>query len=83
MKKKILLVLLLITMIFVVTSCGSQNSPAQEEGNNQKVESSQRDADRDAIDFTNFDTMDIYGQEVNQEIFQDYQLTMVNVWGTF
>ncbi len=30
-----------------------------------------------------FQTKDIYGEEKDQSIFQDYSLTMVNIWGTF
>jgi thiol-disulfide isomerase/thioredoxin len=32
---------------------------------------------------TVFQTKDIYGNNVNQDIFNDYKLTLVNVWGTF
>jgi len=32
---------------------------------------------------TDFQTKDIYGADVGHEIFQGYDLTMVNVWGTF
>ena len=35
------------------------------------------------IGLINFQTQDIYGNAVNQDIFQDYSLTLVNVWGTF
>lgn len=31
----------------------------------------------------NFRTIDIYGNEVGNEVFADYRLTMVYVWGTF
>ena len=32
---------------------------------------------------SNFWTLDIYGNEVTQEIFTDYDLTLVNIWATF
>ena len=33
--------------------------------------------------FGNFTSTDIYGAPVDQTYFEDYTLTMVNVWGTF
>lgn len=32
---------------------------------------------------SNFATLDLYGEPVTQSIFSDYDLVMVNVWGTF
>lgn len=32
---------------------------------------------------TSFETTDLYGEVITQEIFSRYDLTMVNVWGTF
>ncbi len=37
----------------------------------------------DSADLTSFQTTDIYGEEKDQSIFEDYTLTMVNIWGTF
>jgi thiol-disulfide isomerase/thioredoxin len=33
--------------------------------------------------FANFTALDLDGNEVNQEIFSDYKITMINVWATF
>ena len=33
--------------------------------------------------FGNFTSTEIYGQPVDQTVFTDYKLTMINVWGTF
>lgn len=35
------------------------------------------------LDFTAFRTTDLEGNEITQEIFQDYDVTMVNVWATW
>lgn len=32
---------------------------------------------------TSFQTKDIYGNDINQDIFQNHKLTLVNVWGTY
>ena len=37
----------------------------------------------EAPSFSSFQTVDIDGNDVDQSIFADYDLTMVNVWGTF
>lgn len=37
----------------------------------------------DKVGFGIFETMDIEGNEVNQSIFADANLTMVNIWATF
>ncbi len=37
----------------------------------------------DSAGLTSFETQDIYGEVKDQDIFQDYSLTLVNVWGTF
>lgn len=36
-----------------------------------------------AASFGDFSTTDIYGETFTQELFQNYDLTMVNIWGTF
>ncbi|OQA14510.1 MAG: Thiol-disulfide oxidoreductase ResA [Firmicutes bacterium ADurb.Bin356] len=35
------------------------------------------------VSFGDFETTDIYGETFTQELFSDYKLTMVNIWGTF
>lgn len=33
--------------------------------------------------FEEFEAVDLEGSEVNQDIFKDYDLTMINIWATF
>lgn len=33
--------------------------------------------------FSNFEAVNLDGEVVNQDIFADYDLTMINIWGTF
>lgn len=35
------------------------------------------------VETLNFDCKDLKGNRVTEEIFKDYSLTMINVWGTF
>ncbi len=56
-----------------------------EESVNESSENTGEEQVNDSISIglTSFDTADLYGEEVNESIFQDYSLTLVNVWGTF
>jgi thiol-disulfide isomerase/thioredoxin len=49
----------------------------------QDQEEQSSDSEPDSIGLISFQTQDIYGAAVNQDIFSGYTLTMVNVWGTF
>lgn len=73
MKTKLTLGIALIILVFAVfVGCGSEEWKA---GRGEKEEQTS--------EFTSFVTEDIYGEEITEEVFKDYQLTMVNVWGTF
>lgn len=37
----------------------------------------------DGLDFSAFQTTDIEGNTITQDIFQDYDVTMVNIWATW
>lgn len=71
--------LLLALLLFAGTavSCGSEKTgPNGTEGPTDGLQ-------KTAGVFTDFKTQDIYGNEVDQKIFQDHEVTMINVWGTF
>lgn len=71
MKTKFALGVALIVLVFAVfAGCGGQD--VKGEGKEER-----------ASEFTSFTTQDIYGEEVTEEVLKDYDLTMVNVWGTF
>ena len=80
-----ILVLSLILMvgcaIGTAESTDDQGNTKTEEGD-QEQEPSKED-EPVSIGLTSFQTQDIYGGEFNQDIFQGYSLTLVNVWGTF
>lgn len=71
MRKNLIVIMIVLIFVMIMTSsCG-----------NQKEDPSIDYAP--AVGISSFNTTDIYGEVVTQEIFQDYELTMVNVWGTF
>ncbi|WP_227016473.1 TlpA family protein disulfide reductase [Sinanaerobacter chloroacetimidivorans] len=74
MRKIIILLLMgILLSAGLFTGCGGQDTD-QDTGKNKAG---------NPADFTSFQTTDIYGNEINQDIFKDYDLTMINVWGTF
>ena len=67
--KGILLIVLIIVTVQVMYFVNSPAKPAQEQGSRVFLE--------------NFETVDLYGAAVGDEIFTGYDMTMVYVWGTF
>jgi thiol-disulfide isomerase/thioredoxin len=79
--------LMLILVLALASGCGSGSGAATGDQNDQtdqvqNDESGTGQAD-DSEGLTSFKTKDIYGNDVNQDLFQNYDLTLVNVWGTF
>lgn len=70
MKKFRLLVslMMLVVSFAVFTGCGAEETNS---GSYSKV------------NFSQFSTRDLNGNEVTQDIFADKKLTVINVWGTF
>lgn len=68
MKKYVIVGSLFVLLsVGMLMGCGTKESIVTEEN----------------ISFPEFLTVDLYGNEVDQTIFGEYKLTMVNVWGTF
>lgn len=85
--KKALMMILILSLVFTI-GCSGEEWTSEEPGDTLTDEQT-KDMDRIneeeelTIGLTSFRTKDIYGTEWDQSIFQDYSLTMVNVWGTF
>ncbi len=75
--KRILIVVIMFSLLFLM-SCGDKNSVDESEGTQNNVAMLS-----DGLGLTDFYTTDLDGNEVTPEIFEDYNLTLVNVWGTF
>lgn len=79
---------ILVLSLILTTGCGfgadestdEQGTTKNEEPNQEQEPSKEEPV---SIGLTSFQTQDIYGGEFNQDIFQEYSLTLVNVWGTF
>lgn len=83
MNRNITLIVIMLVLILSV-GCGIQsNDQEDDEGVNQTVEYNFPKESEGRAGLDNFTTLDVYGEEVNQSIFNDYDLTMINIWGTF
>jgi thiol-disulfide isomerase/thioredoxin len=71
MKKQNIAIALLMVVVMVFSACGGSGS-----------EGGQSDGTGEAV-LSSFSSTDISGMPVDQTIFSDYTLTMVNIWATF
>lgn len=86
--RKFLAAVLLLCAAAVLTACG--NGKAQEKtGGEIKEADPAAEENREAAGeaenngFQSFTAYDLEGNEVSQDIFKDYDLTMINIWATF
>jgi thiol-disulfide isomerase/thioredoxin len=70
------LILLILTLL-ISAGCSAEDPDT---GKDTEKNSTEKEI---TIGLTSFQTEDIYGTEMDQSIFKDYTLTMVNVWGTY
>jgi thiol-disulfide isomerase/thioredoxin len=81
---------MIVLAMTLTAGCGAEKSASSDEQDKTKTEDQVQDQDQGQTDedlevagLTSFKTKDIYGNDVNQDIFKDYKLTLVNVWGSF
>ncbi|NLK72324.1 MAG: TlpA family protein disulfide reductase [Clostridiales bacterium] len=67
--------ILLITILIMLSGCGSDNEILTAPDAGKEISSNN--------EFPYFTTQDLYGNAWTQEIFNEYVLTMVNIWGTY
>ena len=83
MKKMGLLCLALSMLLALggISGCAGQKEP--KESGETAAESTSGSEAQEGKDFTSFTADTLDGESVTQDIFADYDLTMVNIWGTF
>jgi len=84
--KLFFLFVLVLSLVLTAGCTGNPGASADEQKSQtaEEKDSGQDTGETDASEgLTSFQTKDIFGNDVNQEIFQDYKMTLVNVWGTF
>lgn len=82
MRKKLFILIAAATLTLSMGACSS-NSPADTTDTETSSETDSSDTDSSKGEFSSFTAEDIDGNEVTQEILKDYDLTVMNVWGTF
>lgn len=83
-KTKFLTGILLLCVLTVFTACKSSKPEESEKGqetDGKIQENTETAAEEEG--FQSFTAYDLEGNEVSQDIFQDYDLTMINIWATF
>lgn len=82
MRKMILFAGVFLAASMLIAGCGKKDEsaiPVKEE----TVAGSESVSSAEDPSFSNFKTVTLDGEEVDQDIFSDYDLTMINVWATF
>ena len=67
-KKSAAICLIAVLMISLLTGCGAAKAETKADA---------------TIDLSSFKTVDLEENEVTQDIFKDYDMTMINVWTTW
>jgi len=76
MKKRLLIGMFIVAMAFtVLAGCGNNNTAQQKTSENVQFEPGKPMGD--------FETVDLDGNPVNQDILKEADLTLVQVWGTY
>ena len=89
--KRIITLLLTLTMVLSLTACGDKSSP-DNSGDSTSISSgngettppheSSTDSNSESIPLGDFSAQDFEGNTITKDIFADYDLTMVNLWTT-
>ncbi|WP_066500407.1 TlpA family protein disulfide reductase [Abyssisolibacter fermentans] len=77
--KKILLVLFIITSIAVLSACSS----SQDNNNVNDNSVSEEENPIAGKVIASFNTKNLEGNDVTNDIFKNYKVTMINIWGTY
>ncbi len=92
MNKKFLLLSTILALSLLFSACSSDESEASEDEVRESrppVEAEAEDVDIEAPEVEGpgimgeFETQDLYGTTLTQDIFAEYDITMVNIWGTY
>lgn len=89
MIKKLLAIIVATAFLFVLVSCTSEPSQNEEEDKNENSDTewineiSMPSESGSSRGLENISTLDLYGNPVDSEIFKDYEITIVDVWGTY
>lgn len=82
--KKFFIIGLCVMSIMMLSSCSeNQNQNTNNEASDELTGTQENLEQNTFTGLSEFEATDINGNDVNQDIFKDYDLTMVNIWATF
>lgn len=81
--KKIISALLAVISLVMLVACSSEQEETPEKPDNEVVTQNNEEAVADETVFGKFNAKDLNGNAVDESIFAENKLTMVNLWGTF
>lgn len=86
--KLLLTVMIVILLMFMLDSCGEEDTKnmASQEKTTDSEETEEMVMPEDlgtTKDLNSFATIDIYGNQVENGVFSDYDYTIIDVWGTY
>lgn len=82
MKKIIAIALSLLCIVTVFASCGEKNETGSDKNESLTVSPESVFPMGDEI-FRSTESVDLYGNKIDEDTFKGKKLTMVNIWGTF
>lgn len=82
-RKRDFFIVLLLTGVFFLAACAQTTAETGAAGLTAQTAGPQQEAPEVTTLFGEFTTEDSDGNEVTQEVFSGYKLTMVNIWATF
>ncbi len=78
MKKALVFGVLLLSLLLAVAGCSTSS------GTNQEINAlGDTDTSTEMAGLEKFTATDLNGQQVTQEVFAKYDVTMINIWGTY
>ncbi|WP_066498834.1 hypothetical protein [Abyssisolibacter fermentans] len=82
--KKFIIICMAVMLIFNFTGCGKKKYTEEDLKKEMKEYEEQAKKSFDGYEkVPDFNCIDVKGNEINQEIFSDYKLTMINIWSAY
>ena len=74
---------IIIAASLLLTACGSETKDNQSSNESDVVSSSSSENEKAKLNIGEFKAQTVYGEEVTNEVFADYDITMINIWATW
>ena len=79
---------IIIAASLLLTACGKETNEKQNSSENENIStgsssSSTSQSEKSKKSFVKFNAKSLTGEEITEEIFSDYDITMINIWATW